>query len=172
MFSYPEPAPVPCAFPVIHETLPQSKLGYKTNNVYKEFPPLMSDGRTLIASYQPDADLNAAVIKQNNITSNWQYRQYLTQNSVQVARWNFREACNDVGYFERFQEDQTRAKGGISSVPFTYSSFEDNAQPVGYVNSDLKDLYLSREQLNVRKNAPAITQDQLFQLLQMPIYKT
>ena len=169
MFSYPQPASVNCAFPVIRETVPRSKLGYDTNNLYPEFPPLMSDGRAVVASHQPEAILNANLISQNNITSNWQYRQYLTNNSTEVARQNFREASNDVGYFERFLPNELGNNDPMNSVPFTYSSYLENDKPQGYANSDLKDMYLSREQLNARKYAPAITQEQLFHLLQTPI---
>ena len=53
----------------------------------------------------------------------------------------------------------------ITHTPYNYSSYIDTAKPQGYVNSDLKDLYLSREQLNARKTSPAITQAQLFKNL-------
>ena len=29
-----------CAYPIIKETIPKSSLGYNTNNVYPQFPPL------------------------------------------------------------------------------------------------------------------------------------
>lgn len=162
MFSYPQSETISCAFPIIHETLPRSKLGYGTNPVYPEFPPMMTDSRSLIASYQPEAILNSNLIKQNGITSNWQYRKFLTDNSTSIAQQNFREACNDVGYFERFLPGERGNQDPITQVPFKYSSYMDTAKPEGYVNSDLKDMYLSREQLNARKTSPAITQDQLF----------
>lgn len=163
MFSYPEPQNVESAFPVIKETIPRSKLGYNSNNLYPGFPPLMADGRNLIASYQPEAILNNTLKDQNGITSNWEYRKYLIENSEEVLRSNFREACNDVGYFERFLPDERGNTNPIKTTPYQYSSYLDNTNPVGYANSDLKDLYISREQLNVRKFSPSITQDQLFQ---------
>ena len=162
MFSYPQSEFVQCAFPVIHETLPRSKLGYSTNPVYPEFPPFMNDSRSLIASYQPESILNSNLIKQNGIQSIWQYRKFLTENSTKIAQQNFREACNDVGYFERFLPGETGNNDPITNAPFKYSSYLDNAKPVGYVNSDLKDMYLSREQLDARRFSPSITQEQLF----------
>lgn len=165
MFSYPQVSPTPCAFPVIHETLPRSKLGYDTNPVYPEFPPMMADGRALIASYQPESILNANLIHQNGIKSNWQYRKFLTENSTSIAQQNFREACNDVGYFERVLPSEMGNQDPITHTPYNYSSYMDTAKPQGYANSDLKDLYLSREQLNARKTSPAITQAQLFKNL-------
>jgi hypothetical protein len=40
-----------CAYPVVKETLPLSSRGYHTNNKYPEFPPLMNDGRSIVASW-------------------------------------------------------------------------------------------------------------------------
>jgi hypothetical protein len=151
-----------CTFPVIHETLPQSKLGYDTNNLYPEFPPMMADGRALIASYQPEAILNANLIKQNAIQSNWQYRKFLIDNSQMILKQNFREACNDVGYFERFLPGEVGNNDPINHVPFQYSSYLQTTRPQGYSNSDLKDMYLSREQLDARKYSPSMTQADLF----------
>jgi hypothetical protein len=88
--------------PVIKESIPKSSLGYNTNNKYPEFPPLMSDGRSVTASYQPESALNESIIKSNNIKSNWEYRQFLTKNANELREYNFREACNDAGYFTRY----------------------------------------------------------------------
>ena len=160
MFSYPQSESISCAFPVIKETLPRSQLGYAANNVYPGFPPMMEDGRSLIASYQPEADLNANLLKSQNIKSNWQYRQYLTNNSESIIKDNFRESCNDVGYFQRLhQTDIIKSK---PTTPYKYSSYLDNNNASASANSDLKDMYLSREQLNSRKISPSITQEQIF----------
>ena len=163
LFSYPQPETMACAFPVIHETVPRSKLGYDTNNLYPEFPPFMADGRSTIASYQPEAILNANLIKQNGIQSNWQYRKFLTENSQMILKQNFREACNDVGYFERFLPGEMGNNDPITHVPFQYSSYLQTSHPEGYSNSDLKDMYLSREQLDARRFSPSMTQAELFQ---------
>ena len=49
-----------------------------------------------------------------------------------------------------------------NSTPFLFNSVVDNAKPFGYANSDLKEIYLSREQLNARKISPAITQEEIW----------
>jgi hypothetical protein len=145
-----QPVTLECAYPVIRETIPQSKLGYSTNNSYEGFPPLMNDGRPITASYQPEAVLNNKIIEENGIQSNWQYRQYLTKNATQIMKQDFREASNDVGYVQRFTDLKS------DSMPYLYKSYDDNTQPLGYQNSDLKELYLSREQLDSRRVAPTI----------------
>ena len=106
---------VQCAFPTVKETVPRSKLGYATNNVFPEFPPLMSDGRSIIATFQSETDTNAITMKSNGIKSNWQYRNYLVDNGASIMRENFKEACNDVGYFERFSPATTDGKEKIKS---------------------------------------------------------
>ena len=146
-----------CAYPVIKESIPKSSLGYNTNNKYPEFPPLMMDGRAVIASYQPESILNESLIRENNIKSNWEYRKFLTSNAQQLLEYNFREACNDAGYYKRYED----IVNGSNSTPYHYSSATDNSKPFGYSSSDLKDLYLSREQLNASKVSPVITQEEL-----------
>ena len=92
---------ISCAYPIIKETVPKSSLGYGTNNKYPEFPPLMTDGRSVIGSWQPESTENANLIESNGIKTNWQYRQFLMKNAQQIQEYNFRETCNDVGYFKR-----------------------------------------------------------------------
>jgi hypothetical protein len=153
MFAYPQPESTQCAFPVIRETLPRSSLGYTTNNLYAGFPPVMADGRSIVASYQPEAVLNSTLLQQNQIKSNWQYRKYLTDNANQVMQQNFREACNDMGYFERFAPSERGNAGPIT---------QSGPSPKVASPSDLKQLYLSRDELNDRQRVVLQSQDQLF----------
>lgn len=156
---------VQCAYPNCQETIPRSSLGYASNNVYAGFPPIMSDGRSIIASNQPESIRNRELLESSGIKSNWQYRKYLTENSKEIAEQNFREACNDVGYTQRFTPNERENQTKISNVPFLYPSYLDASQPIGYSNGDLKDLYLSREQLNARRETPSITQEELIKTL-------
>ena len=163
-FSSIQPEDLRCAYPVIKETVPRSSLGYNTNNKYPEFPPLMSDGRSITASWQPEAIINADLIQSNNIQSNWQYRKYLTQNAAQIMEYNFRESSNDNGYYKRpidIPSIQSNMVSGITTMPYQYTSVLDETRPIGYASSDLKQLYLSREQLEARKISPVITQEEL-----------
>jgi hypothetical protein len=152
---------VKCAYPNCQETIPRSNLGYASNNIYAGFPPIMSDGRSIVASNQPESIRNRELLESSGIKSNWQYRKYLTENSQEIAEQNFKEACNDVGYTQRFTPNERENQTKISNVPFVYPSYLDGSQPVGYSNSNLKDLYLTREQLNARREAPSITQEEL-----------
>lgn len=154
MFSYPQPDSVECAFPVIKETLPRSSLGYSTNNLYAGFPPMMADGRSLVASYQPEAVLNTTLIQQNQIQTNWQYRKYLTDNAQQIMQQNFREACNDMGYYERFAPSERGNAGPITQSGPSVQRRKDV--------SDLQQVYLTRDELNDRQRVILQSQETLF----------
>jgi hypothetical protein len=89
--------------------------------------------------------------------SNWEFRKYLTENAKSIIEQNQAESLNDVGYISRYSSAPEQS----SSVPYYYKSYLDNTQTFGYQSSDLKQLYLSAEQLNARKMAPVITQNHL-----------
>jgi hypothetical protein len=135
---------------------PPQYLGYSTNNQYKNFPPLMSDGRTSIASYQPEAVRNEEIIKANSIKTNNNYRSYLKENADKIMQIDLLNSFNDVGFYKRYADTPKP-----DTSPYLYKSYVDNSKPAGYSNSDLKDLYISREQLAARKVSPIITQEAL-----------
>jgi len=117
-----------------------------SNNINFNFPPLMSDGRNY-ASWQPDAIINKRIQQQEGIHSNWQYRQYLQKNGQKIMNYNSSEACYDLGLNPHIQSDRTPS----DNVPYTFRNTFDTSRPgYGYCNSDLKNPYLSREQLNSR----------------------
>ena len=150
---------VDCAYPVIKETVPESARGYHANNKYQGFPPLMNDGRSITATWQPESSINADLVERSGIKSNWEYRKYLTENAQKIMEYNFRESSTDNGYYRRpidIPSIQTNEVKGFHNTPYVYSSNLDNSKPYGYSHSDLKDLYMTREQLASRKVAPVI----------------
>lgn len=157
MFSFLNNEPLSCAYPNIKETIPASQLGYGTNNRFPSFPPLMQDGRAVISAWQPEAVINQRILTQNNIQSNWKYRQFINLHAKEILENNFQEACNDTGYTVPLQ-------GQVHPpTPYIYHSNEDKTTVLGVQNTDLKDLYLSREELEARKIAPSLTQAELIQ---------
>ena len=121
------------------------------------------DGRAVAASYQPESAINNNIILENNIKSNWEYRQYLTQNATRVMQGNFHEACNDAGYYTNsynINETPYQMTGTPDiirdpmSTPFVYKQDNLTQMPFGYASSDLKDVYLSRHALSEDKNVP------------------
>ena len=149
-----------------YPSLPTASLGgYNTNNKYPDFPPLMKDGRSVFSSWQPESTVNATIIQANGLKSNWEYRQYLTKNAVEIMKYNFLESSTDVGYYKRpidLPNVQSDVVSGPYGVPYRFQSYSDKAQPFSYSTSDLKDIYLSKEELSSRKVSPVITQDQLY----------
>ena len=128
-----------------------------SNNIHFDFPPIMTDGRNY-AKWQPGAVINEQIRQENNIKSNWQYRQYLTKNADAVIKANQLEACDECCYCPALRTGEP-----VPNTPFLYKSCMEKSQPYGYENSDLKNVYLSSYQLQARMVAPAITQEQLLQ---------
>jgi len=123
------------------------------NNINFNYPPIMDDGRNY-TSYQPDAIINQKIQKQENIQSNWEYRQYMQNNGIQIMKYNSLEACYDLGLNPHTYTGTTPS----SNVPYKFKNIFDTATPgFGYCNSNLKNPYLSREQLNSRLVSPSIT---------------
>jgi hypothetical protein len=128
-----------------------------SHNVYFDFPPLMSDGRNF-AGWQPGNAVNESIRKIENIQSNWDYRRYLTHNADKIMEINRIDAVNMSGHgsFDVNPIEQEQR-----NTPFMYASMMDTREPFGYTTSDMKELYLSRSELQSRMVAPEITQEHL-----------
>jgi hypothetical protein len=112
----------------------------------------MADGRNF-ASWQPSAVINERIQRQEGIQNNWSYRQYLQHNGLQIMNYNSMEACYDLGLDPHVKSDRTPS----DNVPFKFKNTFDTSKPgFGYCNSDLKNPYLTREQLNARLISPSI----------------
>ena len=154
------------AFPVIKETIPASHLGYHTNNRYDGFPPLMSDGRSVIAGTRSETLLQNTILKEmmgktdlsSSAINNAQYREYMVKNARQIMETDFRNASNDVGYYERFVDQilQPNERTAVVGAPYLFKSVNDETKPIGYLETDMKSLYLSREQLEAKCVAPFV----------------
>jgi hypothetical protein len=126
-----------------------------SNNIHFNFPPIMADGRNY-ASWQPEAVVNEKIQKKENIHSNWSYRQFLQNNGLEIMKYNSLESCYDLGLDPHTQTNNTPS----TNVPYKFKSAFDASTPgYGYCNSDLKNPYLSREQLNSRLVSPSISME-------------
>jgi hypothetical protein len=112
----------------------------------------MDDGRAY-TSWVPGSAINDQLRSQNNIDSNWTYRQFLMHNSTNIMNGNLQQSFSQSGYSNLYGQP-------VSNAPFLYSTVADKSQPYGYESSDLKNLYLSRNDLQSRMVAPIVTQDQ------------
>jgi len=127
-----------------------------SNNTHFDFPPIMSDGRNF-ASWQPDAVVNETIQKQVGIRSNWEYRQYMINNATSIMKLNNTEACSSMGlnpYAANSNPEQTPT----SNTPYLFKTMNDRRRGNGieYPPSDLKNPYLTREQLQSRMISPSI----------------
>lgn len=155
-FTQSQPASLENSYPTIKETIPKSRLGYSSNNVFEGFPPLLSDGRNITASYQRDTVSNQDIKNKNGIQTNWEYRRYLQKNANEVMKQSFRDMSNDTGYFQRYADPTTLENRQGKGYPYLYSQLLDNTKPPHYTDSDLKTAYLSREQHDALLRSPNV----------------
>ena len=118
----------------------------------------MSDGRNY-SSWQPNAIMNNQIVIDNNINSNADYRAFLTKNADKIIKQNQQTACS--GCCNCLDIPQTNK---TSNSPYLYRSCTDSTQPYGYEKSDLKEMYLSREQLNNKRQIPNISEEEYIQM--------
>ena len=121
-----------------------------SNNINFNSPPLMNDGRNY-ATWIPGAEINKQIQSYYNINSNWKYRTYLQKNANAIMDYNKNLVCNESDCLEHYYNTQP-----TSNTPFVYQTCSDNTATVGYEGSDLKKLYLSRQQLQSKLVAPEI----------------
>jgi hypothetical protein len=135
--------------------------GYHSNNQYNNFPAIMNDGRSVLSSWQPGAVVNEMLVQQNGIQSNWQYRKYLMNNSKSIRDNLLKDALNDVGYSVRHE---TPHMNTIYQTPKMYGLLDEPVSHRNAASSDLKDIYLNRQQLDARRIVPSMTQDEMVRL--------
>ena len=123
-----------------------------SNNYQFNSPPLMSDSR-IWNQWQPDAVVNERIQKKEGIQNKWTYRQYLQHNGLQIMKFNTSESCYTLGLDPHIKTDRTPS----DNVPYKFRNVFDTSKPgFGYCNSDLKNPYLTTEQLNARLISPSI----------------
>lgn len=128
-----------------------------SNNINFNYPPIMSDGRNY-ATWQPDAVINEKIQKKEGIKNNWEYRKFLQNNGLKLINYNNEETCYAVGLNPHYNTNTTPS----SNVPYTFKGTFDTSKPgFGYCNSDLKNPYLTSEQLNARLISPSISKSNI-----------
>jgi hypothetical protein len=118
------------------------------NNVYKSFPGIMEDSR-LFTDYNSNAVLNKSMRDLNKIKSNEDYRKYLTNNAQSIINQNLETAT-----FENNCNVMMKLDSENKNHPHLYHTTLDKKNPIGYEESNLKNMYLSRQELNIKKMSP------------------
>ena len=119
-----------------------------SNNVYQTKPPLMSDGR-IFNNLGDDANL----IEDNKFKSSKDYKNFIIGNSDKIINDSCNFMMNNTGIISK-----SKITSHSGNVPFVYSSSFETVKPSGYVESDLKNNYLSREQLQSSLVAPTLSE--------------
>ena len=118
-----------------------------SNNILFNSPPLMNDSR-LFSNYYSSA-LNDSVFKNNkNIKNNSDYRKYLQVNADTIIKNNQYISCIECGT----TSNNTSEPLVSNKTPYIFNSILSRDQPYGYETSDLKNVYLSRQQLDAQKH--------------------
>tara|TARA_Y100000590_G_scaffold279491_1_gene313876 strand:- start:817 stop:1245 length:429 start_codon:yes stop_codon:yes gene_type:complete len=126
-----------------------------SNNIHFNSPPMMSDGRNF-TTWVPACTINETIQKKNNLTTNYDYRQYLIANAKELMEYNSTSACDQcTSCLGQSNDIKTANK-------YIFTSTSDTDMPYGYEKSDLKNLYLSRRALQSKQIAPILTQEQYF----------
>ena len=147
------------AYPEVKGTLSRTMHPVHTNIQYPEIPQFVSGGTRVSASWQPESENNADLLAKTGITTNWQYRKYLTSNAKDIIEYNYRESVNDQNEKIRNTEPphiQSNVVTGFNNTPRIQHSITDATHRFGKPTSDLKNRYLSREQLNALKISPVV----------------
>ena len=119
-----------------------------SNNIHFNYPPLMEDSR-LFSDYNSSV-LNDNVLKhRNNIQTNSDYRKYLQTNSNAIIKNNQLIACNECSVCPYYSKTNLEIN---KLTPYIFDNTLSNIRPYGYETSDLKELYLSRQQLDSQKH--------------------
>jgi len=114
-------------------------LGEGCNNIHFDKPPCVSDGR-FYTSYMPSDAIDEKIRAIEGVQSNWAYRQYLQQNATKIMEYNNVESYCKLG----INPGNTETK--------------NKRVPNGYCNpeSDLRNKYLTRKQLNLHMTSPNV----------------
>tara|TARA_B100000674_G_C37875840_1_gene931960 strand:- start:835 stop:1260 length:426 start_codon:yes stop_codon:yes gene_type:complete len=129
-----------------------------SNNIHFEQPALMSDSR-MFTYYNSACKANEKLKSSVGIESNYEYRQYLISNGNRLRQENQERHNNTIGYISPMISSNANR-----NEKYLYNSADDTAQPYGYENSNLKNMYLTRYQLQARNSGPILTQEQLLNL--------
>ncbi len=126
-----------------------------SNNIYSDFPAIMSDGR-VYTEHDTSCEINNGILKNASISNNYEYRQYLINNGLDIMSQNTSSSQMDSNV-KNFSNNVTTNK-------YLFKSMSDKSQPLGNETSDLKKMYLTRKELESKMSAPFVTQEELLKM--------
>ena len=85
--------------------------------------------------------------------TNWQYRQYIQKNANEIMKYNTMQSINDSGN-NPYTVLNTKP---VQNTPYLYNSIHPTQNSIPYRNSDLKQNYMTKEQMRARMISPSIS---------------
>ena len=85
--------------------------------------------------------------------TNWQYRQYIQKNANEIMKYNTMQSINASGNnpYTLLNTNPTQ------NTPYLYNSLHSVENSIFYRNSDLKQNYITKEQMKARMISPSIS---------------
>jgi hypothetical protein len=124
------------------------------NNTYYTIEPQQHFQGNNYSLWQPEAVTNKKIQTDAGLSSNWKYRQYMQQNANQIMKYNTMESINASGN----NPYSILNTAQINTSPYLYKNTHDTNNPIyGFRNSDLKQDFMRKEQLQSRMVAPSIS---------------
>jgi hypothetical protein len=124
------------------------------SNIFNSYYTIPTNN-TDYASWQPTAATNNNILTENNLTSNWKYRQYIQKNANQIMKYNSMAAIHASGNNPYVSSSSSSSNINSMSTPYLFDSiYATNANTIN--NSDLKQAYLQKVQMSARMVAPTI----------------
>lgn len=123
------------------------------NNTYYTIDPQQKIQGLYYSSWQPEALTNNKILHETSISSNWKYRQYMQKNANQIMKYNSMESIYASGNNPYTVLNTTPT----NKSPYLYNSIHDTNNPIyGFRNSDLKQDYMSKQQIKAKMISPSI----------------
>jgi hypothetical protein len=123
-----------------------------SNNYYtiETTPEIQGQSYSL---WQPEGATNRKIQVDTGISSNWKYRQYMQQNAKEIMKYNTMQSINSSGN----NPYTILNTNPVGNTPYLYRSVHDTSSPAfGFRNSDLKQDYMTKEQMKSKMISPSI----------------
>jgi len=120
-----------------------------SDNIHFDYPPIMNDGR-LFTTWQPGTQENIDLKKHGAVDDNKKYRKYLVENADSIIKFNQQMAFKHTGSNIPLKRKNKNNPRG----PYLFDKTFEKSKPYGYEESDLKNLYLERTELQSKMFAP------------------
>ena len=107
--------------------------------------------------FKSNSTTNQNVKNKNNIKTNNDYRAYLTSKATSIITTNI----NNAYKLTPFVSEKHVYTPSPTKSNYIFTNDNDIDFPYEYESSNLKQLHLSRRQLNQRKHTPLVNQNEL-----------